>query len=194
VEEGLRCAGWRTGICTADPSAASSKDASVATSLVCSDAAIAEATLQQSNDIMSEIVKSQPAVGDISSVSSLRPQYESATLPGFIPGCAFYTYDSEVQLLICIFIGIDYLAMKYPGMRKVRGDGNCFYRAFLFAYLEQLLRGLKSDREDLNKASSAELDRFKVLISTSRDMLITLGYSEVAFEFFLDVCLLIYFS
>lgn len=30
-------------------------------------------------------------------------------------------------------------------MRRTRGDGNCFYRAFGFAYLEQLL----NDKEEL---------------------------------------------
>jgi ubiquitin thioesterase protein OTUB1 len=31
------------------------------------------------------------------------------------------------------------LARKYKSMRRTRPDGNCFFRAFSYAYLEQLL-------------------------------------------------------
>jgi hypothetical protein len=31
------------------------------------------------------------------------------------------------------------LAGKYKSMRRTRPDGNCFFRAFSYAYLEQLL-------------------------------------------------------
>ena len=31
------------------------------------------------------------------------------------------------------------LAANYSHVRKTRGDGNCFFRAFGYAYLEQLL-------------------------------------------------------
>jgi ubiquitin thioesterase protein OTUB1 len=31
-----------------------------------------------------------------------------------------------------------YLKHHYSGYRKTRGDGNCFYRSYLFAILEQL--------------------------------------------------------
>lgn len=29
---------------------------------------------------------------------------------------------------------------RYAAVRRVRGDGNCFYRSFLFAYMDRLLR------------------------------------------------------
>ena len=31
------------------------------------------------------------------------------------------------------------LALNYSHVRKTRGDGNCFYRAFGYAYLEVLI-------------------------------------------------------
>ena len=34
-----------------------------------------------------------------------------------------------------------YLATKYTSIRKIRGDGNCYYRAFLYALCEHLLMG-----------------------------------------------------
>ena len=35
--------------------------------------------------------------------------------------------------------GIKYLNYKYRMLRRVRGDGNCFYRSCFFGYLEGLL-------------------------------------------------------
>lgn len=35
--------------------------------------------------------------------------------------------------------GIDYLHRHYEAMRRVRGDGNCFFRALIYALCEQLL-------------------------------------------------------
>lgn len=32
------------------------------------------------------------------------------------------------------------LARSYSSFRRSRGDGNCFFRAFLFAYLENILQ------------------------------------------------------
>lgn len=34
---------------------------------------------------------------------------------------------------------IDSLSHSFSSMRRTRGDGNCFYRAFIFSYLEGLL-------------------------------------------------------
>ena len=39
------------------------------------------------------------------------------------------------------------LAGKYKSMRRTRPDGNCFYRAFGYAYLEQLL----DNQEEYNR-------------------------------------------
>ena len=37
--------------------------------------------------------------------------------------------------------GSRYLMTKYTSWRMIRGDGNCYYRAFLYAVCEELLRG-----------------------------------------------------
>lgn len=43
--------------------------------------------------------------------------------------------------------GVDYLASCYTRIRSVRGDGNCYYRAFLYTLCEHL------------KQNATELDR-----------------------------------
>ena len=99
-------------------------------------------------------------------VSALLPQYENATLPGFL-------------------LGINHLAKKYNKLRKVRGDGNCFYRAFFFGYLECLL--LKYKEETQKKSANIERERILDIIINSKNELIEYGYNEIAFESFYDI-------
>jgi hypothetical protein len=67
-----------------------------------------EATLQQMEDISNDIAANQPLVDITRKVSeALGEVYADA--PGFLSGVMF-------------------LNGKYSCMRRVRGDGNCFYR------------------------------------------------------------------
>lgn len=70
-----------------------------------------EATLEQINEINRNIADSQPLIGESVSVNAaLRSEYVNNTeSPGFLKG-------------------LDYLDTKYNSIRRVRGDGNCFYR------------------------------------------------------------------
>lgn len=111
----------------------------------------------------SNIIESHiPMISDLLSPSHLIPEYELNPNPGFIQG-------------------IKYLSSKYSTMRKVRGDGNCFYRSFLFAYLE----GLRKNGE--TEFTINELKRFREIIVNSKEYLIALGYEEFTFESFYDV-------
>lgn len=81
----------------------------------------------------------------------------------------------------------NYLSKNFAGMRRVRGDGNCFYRAFLFAYLEKIVVGMNSNSDLIVTKSYVELQRFKGVIDNSKSDLISLGYDELSFETFYDM-------
>ncbi|KAK7104627.1 ubiquitin thioesterase OTUB1-like [Littorina saxatilis] len=66
------------------------------------------------------------------------------------------------------------LRKRHSHIRKVRGDGNCFFRGFGFAYLESLL------------TDEAEFARFKDIAVKSKDNLVALGYSQFTIEDFHD--------
>lgn len=66
------------------------------------------------------------------------------------------------------------LAEKYTGMRKTRPDGNCFFRAFAYAYLEYLVK----NKEDYIQ--------FKELARSSKEKLIKLGFPQFTLEDFHD--------
>lgn len=66
------------------------------------------------------------------------------------------------------------LEAKYAGIRRVRGDGNCFYRSFTFRLFEVML------------ANEAERDRFVALAKTSLAYLLEVQYDQVSIETFVD--------
>ena len=139
-----------------------------------------EQVIAQQNQILLEISQNQPLIGILLSPNILiGTEYnEEYSQPGFI-------------------LGLQYLAKKYL-MRKVRGDGNCFYRSFLFSYLERLVMDYHNENltenneqtqqsQTLKGNSEKECMRMITRIKECREELITLGYSEIAFESFYDV-------
>lgn len=66
------------------------------------------------------------------------------------------------------------LASKYKYIRRTRPDGNCFFRAFTYAYIERLLE----KRE--------EFDAFYKLAEVSKNSLVELGFPQFTVEDFYD--------
>jgi hypothetical protein len=77
--------------------------------------------------------------------------------------------------------GIDALNRKYEALRRVRGDGNCFFRGFIFALCEQLLPPRDARAEPAVLALRA---RIQETIRQSKSELVAIGYSEVAIDAF----------
>ncbi len=107
----------------------------------------------------------RPMIADVDELDSLIEEYVTGESKGF--------HDQ-----------LKSLREKYM-IRRIRGDGNCFYRAFLFAYLDMLLVGLSD--EDKKASAGEELERFKGVISNSLQDLVSVGYSEFAVETFYDL-------
>ena len=115
----------------------------------------------------SEKEKEDAMIGNYESVLSLISHYQHADASaGFIPG-------------------IHYLNENFASMRSVRGDGNCFYRAFLYGYLDNLLYLHSSS--SFAKDAEEERKRIVVLVKNSLKELVDMGYLEIAIESFHDV-------
>lgn len=69
---------------------------------------------------------------------------------------------------------LTYLKSKYKSIRKTRPDGNCFFRAFAYAYLEYLVK-----HQD-------DYESFQKLSLESKDRLIKLGFPQFTLEDFHD--------
>ncbi|KAK7302672.1 hypothetical protein RJT34_13565 [Clitoria ternatea] len=113
-----------------------------------------EDIMQQQSAIQAEEAKKVPFVGDKEPLCSLAAEYQSG---------------SPILLQ-----KIKVLDEQYAAIRRTRGDGNCFFRSFMFSYLEHIL-----EFQD-----QAEIDRIKANVEKSRKALQTLGYAELTFEDF----------
>ncbi|KAF3505987.1 hypothetical protein F2Q69_00008185 [Brassica cretica] len=95
-----------------------------------------------------------PYVGDKEPMSSLSAEYQAG---------------SPILLE-----KIKVLDSQYVAIRRTRGDGNCFFRSFMFSYLEHILES----------QDGAEVDRIKVNVEKCRKNLQNLGYTDFTFEDF----------
>lgn len=75
--------------------------------------------------------------------------------------------------------GCAYLTRHYTDFRSIRGDGNCYYRAFLYR-LTEVLRDAKPDKNDEG------LRILEWIKTTSWQQVLAAGYSEFAVETFYD--------
>jgi ubiquitin thioesterase protein OTUB1 len=107
-------------------------------------------TQQQQNEIEKEIADHQPLISAKFDTNELKKEY---LLEDKI-------YQDKVSELI----------KKYKYIRRTRGDGNCFYRAFGFGYFEENLNNKK------------ELERFRQLTNDLKDKLVQLGYLDFTVE------------
>ncbi|KAL2980460.1 hypothetical protein AAZX31_13G230400 [Glycine max] len=110
--------------------------------------------MQQQYTIQSEEAKKVPFVGDKEPLSSLAAEYKSG---------------SPILLE-----KIKVLDEQYAAIRRTRGDGNCFFRSFMFSYLEHVMKC----------QDQAEVDRIQANVEKSRKALQTLGYADLTFEDF----------
>eukprot|EP00977_Amphora_coffeiformis_P009811 scaffold2256_cov166-Amphora_coffeaeformis.AAC.16 len=104
-------------------------------------------------------VKQQPLTSERKLIETLRDLYDPATQTEFLQGC-------------------DYLATQYSHYRSIRGDGNCYYRAFLFRLIEVLLALPPKDPEGMRILEWIRTASWQQVIQT--------GYSEFAVETFYD--------
>eukprot|EP00850_Spirogloea_muscicola_P018266 SM000165S02227 [mRNA] locus=s165:251891:254249:- [translate_table: standard] len=70
---------------------------------------------------------------------------------------------------------IESLSKSYGAFRRARGDGNCFFRSFMFSYLEQLLN--RKDKEEVVRMLNA--------LEQCKHSLVKAGYPELTWEDFL---------
>lgn len=136
-------------------------------------------TIAQQEEIDSQIAASQPLVGPLEPPSMLLQAYKDNPEKGFVEG-------------------VEDLARRYAKMRRIRRDGNCFYRAFLFAYLAGLVEGgigdvRKGEEKEggggkgRKRGRKKEWERFSQTVKDSKAWLLTVGYEEVAIDIFWEV-------
>ncbi|CAG9129265.1 hypothetical protein JYU34_008406 [Plutella xylostella] len=112
-----------------------------------------ELIMKQQREIEKEISESIPLVGELEDITSLEKEY----------------FEDPVYLL-----KVKDLTSKYKHIRRTRPDGNCFFRAFSYAYLENLL------------TDKTEYEKFYEIAKNSKDILVALGFSQFTVEDFYE--------
>lgn len=114
------------------------------------DADLDRQTEQQQNQIEREIAEQQPLLSEKISTIDLKKEYSDDDR----------IYQGKLLELM----------KNYKFIRRTRGDGNCFYRAFGFGYLEANLKNVD------------ELNRFRQLAFDLKEKLVQLGYLDFTVE------------
>jgi ubiquitin thioesterase protein OTUB1 len=79
--------------------------------------------------------------------------------------------------------GLVALERKYSAMRQVRGDGNCFYRAFLYSIAEQLLL----QQHDTTTTTTTKRAAFiETRLDSNWKLVLDTGYDELTLEIFYE--------
>ncbi|EDV98879.1 ubiquitin thioesterase otubain-like [Drosophila grimshawi] len=110
-----------------------------------------ELIIQQQREIEKEISDSTPLVSGQLPLTCLREEYN---------GDEIFTEK------------IRELSKKYKFIRRTRPDGNCFFRAFAYSYLEYLI------------TNNTAYQEFKILAEASKDKLVQLGFPSFTLEDF----------
>jgi ubiquitin thioesterase protein OTUB1 len=110
-----------------------------------------EAIIEQENAIIRETTASIKPLGDEEPIDALLREYEAG-------GSVFQEKIHQISAL-------------YSSIRRARRDGNCFFRGFLFCYLESLQR-----------MSPEEQQAAHALVSSWHQKLVDGGFQELVFE------------
>jgi len=112
------------------------------------------------NQLRQEIEEATPFISDVTPIDILKAEYAD--------NFKFSDCFEELQ-------------KRYKSVRRLRRDGNCFYRAYLFHTFEAFI---------INKDTlSKQYLRFLKAIEQSKADLMALGYDEIAIEDFYDLFL-----
>ncbi|XP_042498657.1 OVARIAN TUMOR DOMAIN-containing deubiquitinating enzyme 1-like [Macadamia integrifolia] len=115
--------------------------------------------MHQQNAIFAEEAEKIPFVGDKEPLSTLAVEYQSGSP----------VLQEKIKIL----------GEQYSAIRRTRGDGNCFFRSFMFSYLEHILES----------QDKAEVDRITAKVEECQKTLQRLGYADFTFEDFFSLFL-----
>lgn len=125
-------------------------------------------TQAQLTAIENEIKSTQPLTSQLLPISALLHQYSSNAA------------DDEQHQSAGFIQSAQFLSTKYTSLRRVRGDGNCYYRAFLYSLCEHLLL----QNNNTTTGVSKEFSRIKSTIADSLKWVCQFGYEEMTIDMF----------
>ena len=111
---------------------------------------------ERNQRLLDESIPDVPLVSDLLPMEALRAEYENGSA----------SFRSQIDWLV---------GQGYTGIRRARGDGDCFYRSLAFAYIDRLLQS-PPDQIDVNVASSLSI------LQATRQTILLSGTDEFILE------------
>ncbi|KAH6911978.1 peptidase C65 Otubain-domain-containing protein [Coprinopsis sp. MPI-PUGE-AT-0042] len=111
---------------------------------------------ERNQKLLDESIPDVPLVSDLLPMAALRAEYENGSA----------AYRSQIDWLV---------AQGYTGIRRARGDGDCFYRSLAFAYIERLLQ---TPPEELEVSVASSLS----ILQGTRQTILLAGTDEFILE------------
>ncbi|KAF8735257.1 hypothetical protein AX14_002401 [Amanita brunnescens Koide BX004] len=108
---------------------------------------------------LNDLVPQRPLIEDAEPISGLRAEYELGSA----------TFLKQIDWL---------KDQGFHYLRRARGDGDCFYRALGFAFVEQILEAPENDVAAVSALS---------LLETTSSSLEAVGFQRIVYEDFYDV-------
>jgi ubiquitin thioesterase protein OTUB1 len=122
-------------------------------------------------DVENQYLKQERMMEEIAQQVKQQQSLTSTLLP---TSCLRQQYADNPNFIV----GINLLEKSYSHIRTIRGDGNCYYRAFLYSLLETLITSSNID---------SEKQRLLQYVTTkSWENILQQNYDEVAIEIFHD--------
>ncbi|KAI0077636.1 cysteine proteinase [Panus rudis PR-1116 ss-1] len=109
--------------------------------------------------MIEDSIVERPLIAPLAPMAVLRAEYENGN-PNFLKQ-------------------IDWLVERgYQGIRRTRGDGDCFYRSLAFAYVERIMNAPEPELSVMRAIS---------MLETTPAKLSSVGFQELVFEDFYDM-------
>lgn len=134
------------------------------------------------NDVENQFLKQERMIEEITEQVKQQQTLTSKRLP---ISCLRQQYADNPNFIV----GINILEKSYSHIRTIRGDGNCYYRAFLYSLLETLIKEQQqaSGSTTVGSNNVNEGQRLLHYITTkSWEEILQQNYDEVAIEIFHD--------
>ncbi|GJJ09272.1 hypothetical protein Clacol_003494 [Clathrus columnatus] len=114
--------------------------------------------LQQ--NLLDEAAEKGPLISSLAPIKELRAQYEGGSM-AFVKKIDWLQHEKG-----------------FKGIRRIRGDGDCFYRSLAFSYLERIMRA-----PDVVLAVATSIS----ILEASLSMLDQAGFQKMVYEDFYDI-------
>ena len=136
-------------------------------------------TSSDDNNVANQYLKQEQMIKEIAEQVKQQQSLTSILLP---ISCLRQQYTDNLNFIH----EINLLERSYRHIRTIRGDGNCYYRAFLYSLLETVMMMIRQQENDAKNTDNEGQRLLHYITTKSWEDILQQKYDEVAIEIFHD--------